>query len=79
MTARSATMMFRDAEAAKQFAKMNDMGRYPKEMVVYALAYYKDDKRHYMITATEDELIHFVMASENRAYDPTPILKYSQR
>ena len=79
MTARSATMMFRDAEAAKQFAKMNDMGRYPKEMVVYALAYYKDDKRHYMITATEDELIHFVMASENRAYYPTPILKYSQR
>jgi len=71
--------LFRDVQVALEVRSMAALGKFPKEITVYGLAYYQAGQRQYMISADVAKLISFLNDAANRKYFPTPIESYSER
>lgn len=53
------SLQFRDLQLAQDFMKKADMGYLETEFVAYGLAFYKDNKRQYIVSTDETEIYSF--------------------
>lgn len=71
--------VLRDVQVAQEIRDMAALGKFPQEITVYGLAYYKHGERYYMISGEPESLIVFASAPEHFEYFPTPIQRYAKR
>lgn len=75
----NATPVLRDVQVAQEIRSMAALGKFPKEVIVYGLVYFKNNQRQYMISTEPAKLISFLNCTENLEFFPTPIESYSER
>lgn len=73
------TPVLRDAQVAQEIRSMAALGKFPKEIIAYGVAYYQNSQRHYMITTDPAKIIAFLNETASQAFFPTVMTSYSQR
>lgn len=71
--------VLRDVQVAQEIRSMAALGKFPKEITAYGLAYYQNGQRHYLITSDQTKLIRFLNEPVNQQYFPTLIDSLTER
>lgn len=65
--------LFRDVQVALEFQQMAEEGYLDTEFTMYGTAYMKEGKRHYRISADEENILTFLEQAVFFDYHPLPV------
>lgn len=73
MTDLNRVMAFRDVQVAMDFQQMAAEGYLDTEFTMYGTTYYQNGERHYLLSASEEKIIHFIDESTWSDIHPMPL------